>query len=181
MVKVCILTSVHHLFDIRIFHKQAKSLIKAGYDVTLIAQHDRDEIVDEIRIVALPKPANRIQRMTRTAWQIYRLALRVDADIYHLHDPELIPLGLKLKYLGKKVIFDAHEDLPKQLLSKPYLGSNTARILSVMTSLFERYACSRFNGIIAATPFIRDKFLAINPNTLDINNFPIIGELDEAL
>ena len=36
--KVCILTSVHSLFDIRIFHKEAKSLIKAGYNVGLIVQ-----------------------------------------------------------------------------------------------------------------------------------------------
>jgi len=52
--KVCILTSVHTPFDTRIFHKQGKSLLKAGYDVTLIAQHDKDELVGGIRMIALP-------------------------------------------------------------------------------------------------------------------------------
>jgi hypothetical protein len=47
-MKICILTSVHPPFDTRIYYKQAKSLAKAGYDVTLIAQHDRDEVVDGI-------------------------------------------------------------------------------------------------------------------------------------
>ena len=75
MITVCILTSVHHPFDTRIFHKEAKSLVKAGYDVSLIAQHDKEEIVDGIRIVPLPKPKNRIVRMTRTVWQVYREAL----------------------------------------------------------------------------------------------------------
>ena len=58
--KVCILTSVHPAFDTRIFHKEAKTLARAGYDVTLIAQHDKNETIDGIKIVALPKPKNRI-------------------------------------------------------------------------------------------------------------------------
>ena len=64
--KVCILTSVHPPFDVRIFHKEAKSLVKAGYDVTLIAPHDKEEIVDSVKIVNLQKPRNRIERMTKT-------------------------------------------------------------------------------------------------------------------
>lgn len=81
--KVCILTSVHEPFDTRIFHKQAKSLVRVGYEVTLIAQHDRDEIVGSIKIVALPKPKNRLRRMLGT-WRVFRLAYRQKADIYHL-------------------------------------------------------------------------------------------------
>lgn len=181
MIKVCMLTSVHPPFDTRIFHKIAKSLVKAGYDVTLVACYDKEDIVDGIRIIPLFKPKKRIVRMTRTVWQAYRKALTIDADIYHLHDPELIPIGLKLKRLGKKVIFDSHEDVPKQLLSKPYLTPMALRMLSSALSLFERYACRRFDGIIAATPFIRDKFLAINLNTVDLNNFPLIRELDSSV
>lgn len=101
MTKVSILTSVHPLFDTRIFHKEAKSLAKAGYDVTPIAQHDKEEVVDGIRIVPLPKAKDRIVRMTKTVWQTYRKAFKIDADIYHFHDPELIPIGLMLKLLKK--------------------------------------------------------------------------------
>jgi len=81
--KVCMLTSVHPPFDVRIFHKEAKSLVKAGYDVTLIAQHDKEEIVDGIKIINLQKPHNRIERMTKTVWSAYRKAIQLDADIYH--------------------------------------------------------------------------------------------------
>ncbi|MEJ7806105.1 MAG: glycosyltransferase, partial [Telluria sp.] len=92
----------------------------------------------------------------------------------------LIPAGLKLKRLGKTVIFDSHEDVGRQLLGKPYLGTVARHALSLTYSLYERYACARFDGIIAATPFIRDAFLTIHPNTVDVNNFPMIGELDGA-
>ena len=68
--------------------------------------------------------------------------------------------------------------LPKQLLGKPYLSPLLLRVLSILFVAFERLACPRFDAIIAATPHIRDKFLKINPQTVDINNFPIIGELE---
>ena len=61
--KVCILTTVHPPFDTRIFHKQAKTLVKAGYNVILIVQHDGDTGVDGIRIIGLPKPRNRFTRI----------------------------------------------------------------------------------------------------------------------
>ena len=83
MKKICILTSVHIPFDVRIFFKEAKSLANAGYDVTLIAQHDNDEVVDGIKIISLRLPRNRIERMTKTAWSVFWKALKVDADIYN--------------------------------------------------------------------------------------------------
>jgi glycosyltransferase involved in cell wall biosynthesis len=88
---------------------------------------------------------------------------------------------LRLKRLGKKVIFDSHVDVARQLLGKPYLGPLSGRIVSSVYSIVERYACSRFDGIITATPFIRDNFLKINPITVDVNNFPMVGELDSGV
>ena len=73
--KVCILTTVHPPFDTRIFHKEAETLASAGYAVTLIVQHDRDEVVSGVRIKTLPKPRNRFTRIFGLAWRAFRLAL----------------------------------------------------------------------------------------------------------
>jgi glycosyltransferase involved in cell wall biosynthesis len=108
---------------------------------------------------------------------VFEKALQMDGDLYHLHDPELMPVGVKLIRRGKKVIFDAHEDLPKQLRSKPYLNDLNRKILSNAASVYENWACAKFSAVIGATPAITEKFLAINRVSETINNFPILGEL----
>jgi glycosyltransferase involved in cell wall biosynthesis len=182
MNKIAHLTSAHPRYDTRIFIKQCRSLTDYGFDVTLVvADGNGDEYKEGVEIIDVGRLPGRFNRMFNTTRRIFSKAIALDADIYQLHDPELIPIGLKLKHLGKKVIFDSHEDVPKQLLGKPYLGPVSLQVLSGAFSVFERFACHRFDGIIAATPFIRNKFLAINPHTVDVNNFPLLGELDAAV
>ena len=109
-MNVCMLTSVHSAFDTRIFYRQARTLAKAGYSVTIIAQHDKDELVDGIGIVALPKPKNRLWRMLGT-WRVFKLALKQKSEIYHFHDSELIPVGLLLKlFADGKVIYKDRQE-----------------------------------------------------------------------
>lgn len=175
MVKVCVLTSVHPPFDVRVFHKEARSLIIAGYEVTLIAQNDKDEIVDGVKILGLTKPRNRIARMTKTMSEIYQKAVRVDADVYHFHDPELLPIGIMLKCKGKKVIYDVHEDVPKQTLSKHYLPVMIRQPLAWTIGTVEWIGAKILDAIVPATPKIADRFPALK--TLTIQNYPIFNEL----
>jgi glycosyltransferase involved in cell wall biosynthesis len=180
MKKVCHITTVHHVFDTRIFYKEAQTLAKAGYDVTLIAQHDKNEVIDGITIIALPKPRNRIFRMLFLTKKAYKLALSQKADIYHFHDPELLPWMIKLKRkTGAKVIYDVHEDVPQDILSKNWIPKIFRKFISKFFEIYEDWASERFDWIITATPFIRYRFLRLNINTIDINNYPLIEEFME--
>jgi len=135
-----------------------------------------DEQVDSVRIVDVGRASSRVERALRTTRRVLQAALWLEADVYHLHDPELIPAGLRLKRRGARVVFDSHEDVPAQLRAKPYLGPLARRLLSNGFEAYQRHALRRFDGLIAATPFIRSRLEPIHPNTVDVNNYPVLQE-----
>ena len=177
--KICHLTSVHPRYDTRIYLKECSSLAKENYYVSLIVADGKgNEQINGIQILDVGKLKGRLNRMLKTTRLIFKEAVKQDASIYHLHDPELLPVALKLKKIGKIVVFDSHEDFPKQILSKSYLNKHVRKSLSFFISLYENFVCKKLDAIVTATPFIRNKFLTINPQSIDINNYPILGELD---
>ena len=173
--KVCHLTSVHPANDGRILRKECASLSEAGYEVTLIVAGAEEKVDFNVKILSVKKDKSRAIRMKFTTRRVLAKAIEVDADIYHFHDPELLPVGLKLKKLGKKVIYDAHEDVPRQILDKKWIPSLMRNIISKRFEKFENKIAAQLSGIITATPHIRNRFLKINKNTTDINNFPILS------
>jgi glycosyltransferase involved in cell wall biosynthesis len=175
--KICHLTTVHPPFDTRIFHKEAKSLAKAGYSVTLIARHEKEELVDGIRIIPLKTPRNRIVRMTKTLLECYRKAVKVDADLYHFHDPELIIVGWLLKRKGKKVIYDVHEDVPKDIINKYWIWKPVRILVAKITGFIEKSISLKLDGIVTATSSISQNFKSVSEKLIVINNYALMNEL----
>jgi glycosyltransferase involved in cell wall biosynthesis len=169
--KICILTSVHPVFDTRIFYKEAQTLSDAAYDVVLIGPHDKKEIRSGIKIIPLFKPKNRIERFFKTSLSLYRKALLEKADIYHFHDPELIPLMLLLKIKAKaKIIYDVHEDFSKKILARYWLPKKIRGLVAYLFGKLEKKISEKFDFIIVATLKIKERFDLINIEV--IKNYP---------
>lgn len=177
MRKIVHITTVHQSFDIRIFYKECVSLARVGYDVTLIAPHNKQEILDGVKIFPIKKHNNRVKRAFLSSWSAFLNALKLKADIYHFHDPELILVGVLLSLLGKKVIYDVHEDLPKQILSKYWIYPILRKPISYLAYIIEKVAEVFFKGIVAATPGIAEKFH--RKKTVIIYNFPLLKDFTE--
>ncbi|GAB4252465.1 MAG: glycosyltransferase family 4 protein [Vicingaceae bacterium] len=173
-MKICHLTSVHSQSDTRIFLKECTSLAK-NHEVYLLVVNGKDDDLNGVKIRTVKVDfKNRFQRFTKAVDAIFKKALEINAEVYHLHDPELLRIAKKLKKSGKKVIYDAHEDLPRQLLSKPYLNKLILKLLSSIIEKYENKIASKLDAVVTATPFIKSRFIKYNTNTIDINNYPLI-------
>ena len=180
MVRVVHLTSVHAPFDTRIFHKECRSLVMAGYDVTLIAPYEEGDVVrDGIKLRAVHPPRNRRERLTRTVWRVYRAAVRENADIYHFHDPELLPVGALLRAQGKRVIYDVHEDYGGAMGGKAWLPSVLHGPAALAVRLCEAMFSAACSRVIAVTPKLAHKFRP--GKTRIVQNYPWMGELISAV
>ncbi|MCE2681688.1 MAG: glycosyltransferase family 4 protein [Flavobacteriia bacterium] len=181
-VKIAHLSSAHPDLDVRIFYKECVSLANSldvantTLDVHLILSGVEERKEQNVTIHSVEKETSRIKRMWNTVNRVYKKAMELDADIYHLHDPELLRIALKLKRKGKIVIYDAHEDLPRQLQGKAYLKFKNT--ISGFFEWYENRVVRKLDGVVTATPFIRDRFLKVNKNTIDINNFPLASEIE---
>ncbi|MCU0422273.1 MAG: glycosyltransferase family 4 protein [Bacteroidia bacterium] len=151
-IKVCHFSSVHNQTDTRVFHRECEWLAKA-YEVTLIAIGDYSGIKNGVKLIGIPKPKNRLQRILKTRKLVFNLALQEDADIYHFHDPELIPFALKLSALGKTVIYDIHENVTESLKDKNWLPLK--RIFTSAYLYFEKKAASAFEFILAEESYVK--------------------------
>ena len=185
MAKIVHITTVHPALDIRIFQKQCRSLVKAGHDVTLIAPRETDqpETIEGVAIHPLPMPQNRRQRMSRTVRLALQAALDLDADLYHLHDPELLGIARRLRRRARQhrgpqrrpVVFDMHENLPKDLLTKPWLPRLLRQPVSRAAALAQRILLPGL-AVVMAEESYADDYPRL-PGAAIIRNMPLVEEL----
>ena len=172
--KICHVTTVHRATDTRILRHEAKTIAETGCDVTLIAQHDRNETIDGVRILALPRARNRFTRMLGLSWKAFGLALGCKADLYHLHDPELLVVGLALKILTRaRLVRDVHENLAEQVLNKEWIAAGLRPVVSALVRIAEKVLTRWYDEVVPATEAIARHIN--HPRTTVIHNYPDLG------
>lgn len=180
MIRVCHVTSCHAHTDPRIFQKECVSLAKAGYAVTLVAPGTGEQEEKGVRVIgAGEKPASRLERMFRYSAQVVERAAALRADVYHLHDPELLRYVDRLRRTGALVVFDSHEDVMEDIAEKPYIPRMFRGLVSRVYGVFFRRTAKKLAGLISVTPHLQKKLEPYCENTVMITNYPILTALPQ--
>ena len=180
--RVCHITTVHPRNDTRILLKECKSLLDAGYDVHLVVGDGwGDEDLEGIQIHDIgAKPGSRVKRMWMQPKRALKTVLTLRPDIVHIHDPELLTVGVKLAKKRFSVIYDAHEDFQKQNLNRDWIPKIMRHVVAIIFKKYEDYAVKKIAGVVVATPQIERRFSIQGLKTVNINNYPIQAELAPA-
>jgi len=177
MIKVCHVISGYHRTDARVFQRQCKSLKNAGFEVSLLTNDGQPEqIIDGIKVFHTKKFwPSRLKVLLFAKFQFLRAALEIDADIYQMHSPELISLGLALQKVGKKVVYDAHEDLPRHIMEKEWLPVVFRKPVSWITEKFMNKQLAKYDAIVSPHTHVVQYLSLINKDVRLIANFPIVA------
>jgi glycosyltransferase involved in cell wall biosynthesis len=179
-VVVCHLSPIESRRDERAFSRECLPALRYGLRPRIVAPHCSERTFRGVDYVSLPKSRGRILRIL-LAPRFLQVALRQQADIYHLHSPELILVGLILKFIfGKKVIYDTREDFPSMMLTKTYLPVRLRKITSRIVASFERLAAYGVDGFITAdSGSLRPHAKAGKSRKLVFYNFPNLNYFPE--
>ncbi len=160
------------------FKKKQSHYRKTATKFLLIIPHDKDFIKDEVGIISVPLPKKGWEQLVKCPWNIFHKARKQPRQsVFHIHDSELLLAGIALKILGRKVIYDAHEDTPLQISYQHWIPWLIKGPYAVFYRLLEKIAGWSFDAIIVAEPVI-SKYFPSKKVTL-IRNFPIVDSFRE--
>jgi glycosyltransferase involved in cell wall biosynthesis len=170
---IVMLANGHPPFDTRIFLKEAISLSRAGFDVSIIVPNKSDDERDGIKIIAVPLVTKGWHKLIVTPWRIFIKSCKHSKDaIFHIHDSDILIVGVLLRIMGRRVIYDAHEDTPLQISYQHWLPTAVKIPYRWFYYILEKICGIIFNRIIVAEPVIAKYFPA--QKTVLIRNFPIV-------
>jgi glycosyltransferase involved in cell wall biosynthesis len=178
---VCHITTVHPAKDARIFYRMCRGLALRGLQVSLIAP----ETFSEEPLLRASRWNDRLgarSRPTRIGIAL-KAALEERADLYHFHDPELIPLGLAVKILrpSARVVYDVHEDYPSMMRDKYWLPRPVRPWASKAVKSANDLAAKYLDGIVVADPGVEADFKRLAAHKTQLYyNFPSLAVFDAA-
>lgn len=164
------ISTAHPTFDVRIFHKECVSLAQTGFDVHLIVRAKRDEIASGVTIHPLPVRRGRLARALFGSLSAWRIARSLRADVYHIHDPELLPVACLLKFGGAKVVYDSHEHFRSHVLIKGWIAPPLRPVVGWLAGVVEDFVVRRIDGVITTSGPIAASFPP--EKTVLVRNFP---------
>lgn len=180
MATIVHLSTIHPRGDARILVRQAQTLAAhlPAHRVILMIADGKGDVrggAGEVSILDLGDPGSRLKRALIAPWRAFAAVRRLRAAVVHFHDPELIAVGILLRCCGYAVIYDVHEDVPKQVLTKHWIPAIIRWPVAWAAQAVEWFAARIFTAVVPATGKIGERFP--RGKTVTIQNYPVLDEL----
>lgn len=162
-MRVVVATVVHHPGDARILHRQIRSLLEAGHEVTYVAPWAATDTTppEGIRAVDVPRARGRRRlAAVRAARRRLREVAR-GADVVIVHDPELL-VAVALWRGRPPIVWDVHEDPAASLSDRRWVPSIARPLLRFVVRAVERIAERRLSLLLAEESY-RSRFRREHP------------------
>jgi len=164
--------------------KEAKSLIKNGYTVSIVCwdrqgEYPEVEIADGIKIRRIfisseyRLGSRQIKYLPQFWLKSIKLINELDPDIIHCHDLDTTPIGIYYQKQKKMPwVYDAHECYPEQV--KQQVGNFIYRILNIL----EKVATRNANTTITINELLAKRFKDMGGRVVIVENyFPVTNHL----
>lgn len=176
---VCHVTSVHVPTDSRILYHECRSLATRYRTVLVARDAAGSRTLEGVEIAALPPTRGRLARLAATR-EIVNHAAALEADLYHFHDPELLPSMTALaRVSGVPVIYDAHEDYPSAMTQKHWIPAFARLSASRIADRTERHNVPRLSAVVVADAALEHRFAEMNPRVVRLDNYPPLSLFGE--
>lgn len=172
---ICYITSMHDWNDDRIFERAASGLASLGHKVYFVAPADKDFEAEGVQILAIPKRDRKGKHLYGPREAFNRMK-EVKADVYHFHNPNMMPLMKGWAKKGHKVFIDIHENYEARVDALP-LPEFLRKILVRQYRKRENRLCSHYAGITVVTQTMRDKLASSGTPVLVVDNVPYLKKL----
>ena len=176
---ICHLTVAHKADDVRIFTKQCVSLSKIKDFKVFLCSPGVLPLGSNVVHFKIPEPnSSRIKRIIKSQLIALNTISRIKADVWHIHDPELLPVASLLILMKKRVIWDSHENYHNQfnlrVNYRDYIPKYIKGGVNLVVRFFLKFVDKNAHGVVCATQLIAEKYS--NPNRVIVGNEAILGE-----
>lgn len=173
---VLMIAPIHRPWGNRII-RESLILKNKGYKISLLMRNvpffDASELTERgIDLYLIPAESKFYKRLFRLP-RMFINVLKINPDIYHLHNPDTLPLAFMLKIFGKKVVYDTHEDFSKRLLLRKWIPKFLRPFLCLIVSVLEKCA-SRYLDLAIVTQYSLEK--KYKHNCITVRNFPYVDK-----
>lgn len=177
-MRICHVCSGHPSDDGRVFHRQCVALADAGYEVHLIAVSERREpfVQKGVTIHPLPPCSSNRRRLLRSGF-VARMAADLHADLYHVHEPEL--LGPVLARVGSRpVIWDVHEFYLDVITTRHWIPRGLRPLIRSAWDRQERRLVRRCVGVILVSDRLEPRYRDLHSNVVLVANYPDLATIN---